>query len=79
MSTKDLVFKERLVKKLTERYVGPYKVEKVVLKNTVKLKLPISIRIHSVVNVSRIKIYRELVKRQKMEKPKLVKVEEVEE
>ena len=79
LSTKDLVFKERLVKKLTERYVGPYKVEKVVLKNTVKLKLPISIRIHSVVNVSRIKIYRELVKRQKMEKPKLVKVEEVEE
>ena len=29
LSTKDLVFKRRLVKKLTERYVGLYKVEEV--------------------------------------------------
>ena len=62
MSTKDLVFKERLVKKLTERYVGLYKIEKVVSKNAVKLKLPISIRIYLVVNVSRIEKYREPVR-----------------
>jgi len=30
LSTKDLVFKERPVCKLIERYVGPYKVEDVV-------------------------------------------------
>ena len=54
LSTKDLVFKERLVRKLTERYVGPYEIEEVVLSNTVKLQLPSSIRIHPVVNVSRI-------------------------
>jgi len=48
------VFKERLVKKLTERYVGLYKIEKVVLRNTVKLKLLAFMRIHLVKNVHRI-------------------------
>ena len=52
LSMKDLVFKERLVKKLIERYVGPYEVEAVVSKNAVKLKLPATIRIHPVVNIS---------------------------
>ena len=37
MSTKDLVFKERPSKKLTERYVGPYTIEEVVSSNAVKL------------------------------------------
>jgi len=37
LSIKNLVFKERLVKKLTERFVGPYIVEEVVSKNVVKL------------------------------------------
>jgi len=37
LSTKDLVFKERLTKKLMERYVGPYTIEEVVLLNVVKL------------------------------------------
>ena len=50
------------MKKLIERYVGPYEIKKVVSKNTVKLKLPVSIRIHPVVNVSRVVRYRELVK-----------------
>jgi len=79
LSTKDLVFKEKLVKKLTERYVEPYVIEKVVSKNVVKLKLPASIRIHLVVNISRIMRYREPVKEQRVEKPKLVEVNEVEE
>ena len=52
LSTKDLVFKERLTKKLTERYVGPYAIEEVVSSNAVKLKLPSLMRIHLVVNVS---------------------------
>ena len=62
-SIKDLVFKERPVKKLIERYVESYIVEKVVSKNLVKLKLLIFMRIHLVINVSRIIRYRELVKR----------------
>jgi len=37
LSTKDLVFKERPVRKLTERYVGPYEIEEVVSSNAVKL------------------------------------------
>ena len=37
LSTKDLVFKERPSKKLTERYVRPYAIEKVVSSNVVKL------------------------------------------
>jgi len=59
LSTKDLVFKERLTKKLIERYVGTYTIEEVVSLNTVKLRLPSSMRIHPVVNVSRIVRYRE--------------------
>jgi len=79
LSTKDLVFKERLAKKLTERYVRPYKIEKVVSKNVVKLKLPVSMRIHLVVNVSRVVRYVEQVKGQRVEEPKLVEVKGVEE
>jgi len=37
LSTKNLVFKERPSKKLTERYVEPYVIEEVVLSNAVKL------------------------------------------
>ena len=73
------VFKERLVKKLMERYIGPYKIEEVISKNVVKLKLPALIRIHSVVNVSRIERYRELVRRQRVEEPMPVEVDGVEE
>ena len=52
LSIKDFVFKERPVRKLVERYVGPYKIEEVVSTNMVKLQLPSSMRIHPVVNVS---------------------------
>jgi len=54
LSTKDLVFKERPVRKLVDRYIGPYTIEEVVSTNAVKLWLPTSMRIHLVVNVSRI-------------------------
>jgi len=59
LSTKDLIFKERPVRKLVERYVGPYVIEEVVLTNKVKLRLSTSMRIHLVVNISRIVRYRE--------------------
>jgi len=54
LSMKDLVFKERLVWKLMERYVGPYAIEEIVSLNAVKLQLPSLMRIHLVVNVSQI-------------------------
>ena len=80
LSTKDLVFKERPVRKLTERYIRPYAIEEVVVStNTVKLQLPSSMRIHPVVNVSWIVWYKEQVKGQKKEEGKPVKVEGVEE
>jgi len=34
---KDLVFKERLVRKLVNQYIGPYFIEEVVSTNVVKL------------------------------------------
>ena len=79
LSTKDLVFRERSIKKLTEKYVESYVIEEVVLKNVVKLKLLASMRIHPVVNMSRVVRYRELEKEQKIEKPKPVEVNGVEE
>jgi len=79
LSTKDLVFKERLTKKLTERYVRFYVVKEVVSNNAVKLKLLASMRIHPIVNVSRVVKYREPGKGQKVEEPKPVEVDGVEE
>jgi len=79
LSIKDLVFKERPAKKLVDRYVGPYIIDKVVSTNIVKLQLPASIRIHSVVNVSQIVQYKKQVKGQKAEEVKPVEVERVEE
>ena len=70
LSMRDLVFKERPVQKLTERYVGPYAIEKVVSSNAVKLRLLSLMRIHLVVNVSWIVQYKEQVKGQKKEKGK---------
>jgi len=79
LSTKDSVFRERLTKKLTERYVGPYVIEEVVSKNIVKLRLPTSIRIYLVVNMSRVVRYGEPGKEQRVEKLELVEVDGVEE
>ena len=56
-----------------------YKIEKVILKNTVKLKLPASIRIHLVVNISQVVRYKELVREQRVEEIKPVEVNGVEE
>ena len=56
LSTKDLKYQivGRRTEKLTERFVGPYRVKKIVLLNIVELELPSTVRIHLVVNVSRI-------------------------
>ena len=79
LSTKDLVFKERLMKKLVDQYVGPYTIEEVVSTNVVKLQLLTLMRIHLVVNISRIVQYKEQVEGQKKKEVKPIKIEGVEE
>ena len=79
LSMKDLVFKERLAKKLVDWYVDLYIIEEVVSTNAVKLWLPISMRIYLVVNISQVVQYREQVEGQKVEEAKLVKVDRVKE
>ena len=54
LNMKDLVFKERPVRKLVDQYVGLYTIEEVVSTNVVKLRLPTLMRIYPVVNVSQI-------------------------
>ena len=56
LSTKDLKYQMvgRRTEKLTERFVSPYKIEKIVSSNAIKLELPSTVKIHPVVNVSRI-------------------------
>jgi len=48
LSTKDLKWqiKGRRLEKLTERFVGLYKVKRIVSSNTIELELPNSIKIH---------------------------------
>jgi len=77
LSTKDLKYQivGRRTEKLTERFVGPYKIKKIVLSNTVELKLPSIVKIHLVVNVSRIHKYIGQVEEQKKEQPALVIIE----
>jgi len=59
ISTKDFPMElmKRATKKLTEKYIGPYVVKKIVSGNIVELKLLASLRIHLVVNVRRIVKY----------------------
>ena len=57
LSTKDLKYQmvRRRTEKLTKRFVGPYKVKEIVSLNAVKFELPSTVKIHPVVNVSRIR------------------------
>jgi len=64
---------------LIERYVGPYKIKKIILSNTIELELPTTVKIHPVVNVSRIWKYVGQVEWQRKEQPALVIIEGEEE
>jgi len=74
LSTKDLKWqmKGRRSEKLTERFVGPYKVKGIISSNAIELELPKSIKIHPVVNISRVQLYKPQVEEQKKIPPKLV-------
>jgi len=56
LNTKDLKYQMigRRTEKLTERFVSLYKVKEIISSNVVKLELPSTVKIHPVVNVSRI-------------------------
>jgi len=41
----------RRTKKLTERFVEPYRIKKIVSSNIVELKLPNIVKIHPIVNI----------------------------
>jgi len=81
LNTKDLKYQmaRRRTEKLTERFVGPYKIKKIVSTNVVKLELPSTIRIHPMVNISRICRYIGQVEGQKREQPPSVIIEGEEE
>jgi len=64
--------KGRRSEKLTEHFVGPYKVKGIVSSNAIELELPKSIKIHPVVNVNRVQLYKPQVEGQKKILPKLL-------
>ena len=59
----------RASQKLSERWLGPYSITKLVRTNTVKLHLPRSMHIHPVINISRIKPYRDRLPGQPVSAP----------
>jgi len=59
--------------------VGSYKVKRIILTNAIELELPSTIKIHLVVNVSRVHMYKDQVEGQKKEWPLLVIIEGKEE
>jgi len=81
LSTKDLKYQMigRRTEKLTERFVGPYRIKKIVSSNAIELELPSTVKIHLVVNVSRIRRYVKQVEGQKKEQPLPVIIEGEEE
>jgi len=81
LSTKDLKWqiKGRILEKLTKHFVGPYKVRRIISVNVVELDLSVTVKIHLVVNVSRLQLYRLQVEGQKAMPPAPVIVEREEE
>jgi len=71
LSTKDLKYQMtgKRTKKLIERFVGSYKIKKIISANAVKLELSSTIRIYPVVNISRICRYIGQVEEQRKEQP----------
>jgi len=77
LSTKEIKYQMvgRHIDKFTEHFVGPYKVKAIISSNAVELELPSTIRIHPVVNVSRIRRYKLQIKGQRKETPQPVVIE----
>jgi len=71
--------KGRRSEKLTEWFIGPYKVKSVISANAVELQLPPTVHIHPVVNVSKLQMYKSQIEGQRTTKPAPVIVEGKEE
>jgi len=56
LSTQDLKYQmtRRHTEKFTKYFVGPYKIKAIISSNTIELNLPSMVKIHLVVNVSRV-------------------------
>ena len=81
LSTKDLKYQMagRHTEKFTKHFVGPYKVKAIISSNAIELELPSMVRIHPVVNVSRVQRYKLQVEGQKKEVSQSVVIEGEEE
>ena len=75
LSTENLKL-TRTSKKLTEQWLGPYDITKCIGDNAVELRLPRLMKIHPVVNISRVKAYKECLEGQPTFKPSPVQVTE---
>jgi len=62
-----------------EYFVGPYQVKGIILTNAIELDLPSTVKIHPVVNVSRVCRYKDQVEDQKKEQPAPVIIKRKEE
>jgi len=62
-----------------ECFVEPYRIKGIVSSNVVELELPSSIRIHPIVNISQVYLYKPQMKGQKKAPPKPVIIEGEEE
>jgi len=71
--------KEKRTKKLTKHFVDLYKVKGIVSSNIIELELPKSIKIHPVVNISKVQLYKPQAEGQKKILPKQVIIERKEE
>jgi len=81
LSTKDLKYQMagKHTEKFTERFVGPYRVKAIISSNAIELELPSTVKIHPVVNVSRVWKYKLQVEGQRKEVPQPVVIEGEEE
>ena len=77
LSTKDLKYQMvgKRMDKFTECFVEPYKVKAIISSNAIELDLPTTVRIHPVVNVSRVQWYKSQVEGQRKEAPQPVVIE----
>ena len=52
-----LIGETKRARKFTERYIGPYRVKRVVNANAYELELPATLKVHPVINISHLKEY----------------------
>jgi len=77
LSTKDLKYQmaRRCIEKFKKCFVEPYKVKAIISSNVIELKLSSTVKIHPVVNISRVWRYKSQVEGQRKEMPQLVVIE----